>query len=721
MSAIASSSQPVVGLSSSGALSHAYIKYPPLRYNIPGSRGLFYDDGNKIIVSPTNNQVFSWKISPFTPAIAPTSDSLSEGPILSIKFSLDSKLIAIQRSNHEIQFQHLETGETFTQKCKSESESLLGFFWTDCLLCDIVFVKTSGLDLFAYNSESNMLHLVETRKLNVNWYVYTHESRLVLLASGMQCKAFTGFQLSSVGIIQLPKFEMVMAKSEANSKPILASEDVYIITVYGRIYCLQVDRVAMLLHSYRFYCDAVVQQGSLPIYSSKIAVSVVDNVLLVHQVDAKVVILYDIFLDSQSPISAPLPLLLRGLPRSTSMGSRSNDKNGENSEVNYLSDLEAIIYGDDWNFLIPDLICDVSNKILWKLHLDLEAIAASSSDMASVLDFLQRRKLEAYQAKHLCLATARTVILERRPLSLVARVIDVLVSSYANSLKTGNYFKGSRSEKRAISTAPHENIPAAGDMASASRATIIGKSFEYEGTGLEGEYFQASASSGSDLEENGTMGYLRTDTNIDTGTSVSGMQERQLTSPVISPDEMYSFVFCPVEEEMAGEPSYLVSIMIELLLSANSEKIKVHPNIYVLTVQLLARNEQFVELGLLIINKVLEPSREVALQLLESGRQNRQIRKLGLDMLRQLNLHHDYIVSLVQEGYYLEALRYTRKHKVVTVQPSLFLEAALSSKDPQHLAAVLRFFSDFLPGFSHTSDHKAYYHLLTEMTLAPVS
>ena len=82
-----------------------------------------------------------------------------------------------------------------------------------------------------------------------------------------------------------------MAKSEANSKPVLAAEDIYIITVYvykflttssilayifivhiadywiffhnhsyGRIYCLQVDRVAMLLHSYRLYRDAVIQQ-----------------------------------------------------------------------------------------------------------------------------------------------------------------------------------------------------------------------------------------------------------------------------------------------------------------------------------------------------------------------------------------------------------------------------------------------------------------------------
>jgi hypothetical protein len=38
-------------------------------------------------------------------------------------------------------------------------------------------------------------------------------------------------QLSSAGIVCLPKFEMVMAKSEANSKPVLAAEDVYIATM----------------------------------------------------------------------------------------------------------------------------------------------------------------------------------------------------------------------------------------------------------------------------------------------------------------------------------------------------------------------------------------------------------------------------------------------------------------------------------------------------------
>ena len=101
--------------------------------------------------------------------------------------------------------------------------------------------------------------------------------------------------------------------------------------------------------------------------------SVVDNVLLVHQVDAKVVILYDIFSDSRAPISAPLPLLLRGFPRSITASSQSSSRNAEDSEAKDLSDTEAIIYGDGWTFLVPDLICDAANGLLWKIHLDLEA------------------------------------------------------------------------------------------------------------------------------------------------------------------------------------------------------------------------------------------------------------------------------------------------------------------------------------------------------------
>ncbi|KAJ6743094.1 COLON CANCER-ASSOCIATED PROTEIN MIC1 [Salix viminalis] len=695
MSGKASSSQLSVSSSGSGGLSHVYIQHPPLRCNVPRSRGLFYDDGNKLLCSPTSDQVFSWKTAPFDPLVAPTSDLISEGPILSIRYSLDAKIIAIQRTSQEIQFFHRETGQNFCHRCKPESESILGFFWTDCPLCNFVLVKNSGLDLLACDAESKSLQLVKTRKLNVSWYLYTHESRMVLLASGMQCKTFSGFQFSSAGIVCLPKFEMIMAKSEANSKPVLAAEDVYIATIYGRIYCLQIDRVAMLLHSYRFYQDAVVQQGSLPIYSSQIAVSVVDNVLLIHQVDAKVVILYDIFANSRAPISAPLPLLLRGLPRSNSFTSRSTAKDSESPEAN-INDSESKIYGDDWTFMIPDLACDVSNKLLWKINLDLEAISACSSEVPSVLEFLQHRKLEASKAKQLCLAITHNLILERRPVLMVAKAVEVLMVSYSRSLKTGSYLKGIKDTEdnaqfKSLKTNPKVN-----------KEKLSG--------GAESSSTEVHISSSQSQQ----LGPVNSPLNA----SVSERQESQLTSPAISPDEMYSFVFAPVEEEMVGDSSYLVAIILEFLRSASSVKKKVRPNINVLAVQLLARNERYAELSLFIINKVLEPSKKVAMQLLESGSQNSQVRKLGLDMLRQLSFHHDYVLQLVQDGYYLEALRYARKHKVVTVRPSLFLEAALASNDSQLLAAVLRFFSDFTPGFKTTSDCHTYNRILYEMNSA---
>ncbi|XP_010520011.1 PREDICTED: uncharacterized protein C18orf8 [Tarenaya hassleriana] len=684
-----SSSQAGVCSGGSGTLSHVYIQHPPLCGNIPGSRGWFYDDANRLLISTTPSQVFSWKTAPFDPNVVPSEDSISEGPILSIRFSLDLKLIAVQRSDSEIQFFNRETKQIYSHKCKVGSESILGFLWSDCPLCDIAIVKTSGLDLFVCDSTSMTLRLVETKKQNVSWFIYTHETRLVLLASGVQCKTFTGFQLSSAGIVRLPRFEMAMAKSEANSKPVLSSKDVHLVTVYGRIYCLQVDRAAMLLHLYRFYRDAVIQQGSLPIYSSKLAVSMVDNVLLVHQIEAKVVIIYDLFVDSRAPVSAPLPLLLRGSPRSGIM-SQAADEENEGSETTTSAE-DIVMYEDGWTFLVPDLILDRTNSVLWKIHLDVEAISASTSEVASLLEFLQRRKLEANKAKQLCFGIARTIILERRPVTLVSRAIEVLVTSYSNAVRTGTY----KNEKTTMSSTPNTVAPQ-------SRADASSDNERHTSSGSNIDEAEMNLSSGS--KDNMFCA------------NISEQQESQLTSPAISPDELYKFVFASLDEVMAEESDYLVAIITEFLRSAGSEKLKVPPDVYVMTIKLLAHSKRHTELAIFITNKIIEPSKEVAFQLLESGCQNSQIRKLGLDMLRQLSLQQDYILCLVQDGYYLEALRYAQKHKVRTVPPLLFLEAAYAANDMQHLASILRVLSELVPGFQGTSEYYTYSSLLGEMS-----
>uniref|UniRef100_A0A0D6QVM2 Uncharacterized protein n=1 Tax=Araucaria cunninghamii TaxID=56994 RepID=A0A0D6QVM2_ARACU len=793
------SSRSRAALSGSGALSHVYIQYPPLRCSVPGAVGLHYDDGNKLIIAATSNQIFSWHANQFTSTDVPNVATINEGPILSIRYSLDGKIIGVQRSPQEIELISLEKSTVFKQQCKAESECILGFFWTDCPTCDIVIVKTSGLDLYSLQFELNGLKFVETKRFNVSWYVYTHESRLVLLASGMQCKTLTGFQFSAGGIIRLPKFDVRMTKAEVNKKPVLCLEDVHIATMYGRIYCLQVDRVGMQLHLYRFYRDAVVHQGSLPIYSTKVAISVVDNVLLVHQVDAKVVLLYDIFADSKAPISAPLPLLVRGPSGSTINSTRNKDRqsgsSSQSAEVETLSMVEDSVYRDGWVFLNSDMICDNLHGFLWRIHLDLEAIAASSSEVPSLLAFLQRRRLKADKAKQLSLEVMRSIILERRTLSVIASAMDILTVSYAHAMRLTNYLPGASettASNRAISQQPSgshlsesqkaarsgirlsENVQnldvngkatkaetdvtevekerlhsilTSGMRESSSSSLGDADSQEYSNTGSIGAKPEDTAGSsstnlniGKDItredtnakgekriskeSEKSSLRYEKSLLQMGSGENDAGgplesdipeLNRPRTISTMISPDEMFKNVFAVVEEEMSGDPMYLVALIVEYCRSAAAEKLKVHPGLHVLMVQLLARGESYAELGQFVSSKIIEPSREVALKLLEIGSCHLPTRKLGMDMLRQLACHSEYVGLLLQDGCFIEALRYVRRNKVHTISPSLFLEAAISTKDSQKLASVLRFCTDFVPNFEQTSDYSTFSAILHEM------
>lgn len=798
-----SSSRSRPGLAGSGALSHVYVQYPPLRCNIPGVVGLHYDDGNKLLLASTSNQIFSWQANQFISVGIPNVVTINEGHVLSIRYSLDGKIIGIQRSQQEIEFINRETSKVFSLRCKVESECILGFFWTDCPTCDIVLVKTSGLDLYSLQVELNNLKLVETRRFNVSWYVYTHESRLVLLASGMQCKTLTGFQFSAGGIIRLPKFDATITKAEVNKKPVLGPEDVQIATMYGRIYCLQVDRVGMQLHLFRFYRDAVVHQGSLPIYSTKVAINIVDNVLLVHQVDAKVVLLYDIFADSKAPISAPLPLLVRGPLGSTVISARNKDKqsgsSSQSAQAETLTTSEGNVYGDGWVFLNPDLICDNIHGLLWRVHLDLEAIAASSSEVPSLLAFLQRRRLEADKAKQLSLAVMRSIILERRALSVIVNAMDILTVSFSHAMRLVNYM--AVAPETAVSNRPFSQQPLDSDMNEGQKALKLdaplsentgvldmhGKATRAatDGTEVEKETVHAimtsalressSSSFGdTDSQENinaghvsarpeGTAGssstqhQLHFDVNKDDcreGTTIKAerrasvdsensslrhektlvrsesseihsrgplestipdLHRPQTASTVISPDEIFNSVFAVVEEEMSGDPMYLVGLIVEYFRSAAAEKLKVPPGLHVLTVQLLARDECYVELEQFVLNKILEASKEVAMQLLEIGSSHMPTRKLGMDMLRQLSCHSDYVSLLLQDGHFIEALRYVRRNRVLTIPPVLFLEAAVSTKESQKLASVLRFCTDFVPNFDQTSDYSTFFTILNDM------
>jgi hypothetical protein len=117
-------------------------------------------------------------------------------------------------------------------------------------------------------------------------------------------------------------------------------------------------------------------QGFLPIYSSHVALSVVDNVLLIHEIDSKVALLYDVMSDSNIPISAPLTLLVRGVPSVPRTSSDRLSSLGISlSEAEFLEKMatgEDTVYDAGLVFANPNYMLDQGRGLLWKIHLDLE-------------------------------------------------------------------------------------------------------------------------------------------------------------------------------------------------------------------------------------------------------------------------------------------------------------------------------------------------------------
>lgn len=151
---------------------------------------------------------------------------------------------------------------------------------------------------------------------------------------------------------------------------------------------------------------------------------------------------------------------------------------------------------------------------------------------------------------------------------VVAKAVNVLVSSYSHSIKTGSYLKRLKPEK--TSTSADQNT---GAEVSAIERDLIGKSIIHESMERvdSGSLNKASTVSSLDSDDESQSANPKHNSKDAHSAYVmqpslqSGQEESQLTTAAISPDEMYSFVFSPVDEEMVGDPSYLVAIIIEFL------------------------------------------------------------------------------------------------------------------------------------------------------------
>jgi hypothetical protein len=189
------------------------------------------------------------------------------------------------------------------------------------------------------------------------------------------------------------------------------------------------------------------------------------------------------------------------------------------------------------------------------------------------------------QVKTLCLAIVRTIILERRSVPTVAKAMDVVLDSYTRLMKMGGAYPGVRrthEQNQQSGSQPNEGShvvsqePSPGTTVSpavnpdqASGAVNIS---EQPNSGVEHAIDRGllninissdSADNTSDAVDKRQQAVGEASRPLSSGTLTQHGQHAGTVA--ISPTEMFQSVFTLVEDEMMGDPAYLIAVIMEFL------------------------------------------------------------------------------------------------------------------------------------------------------------
>ena len=130
--------------------------------------------------------------------------------------SAEQSLAALQRSDTELDFMDLQQpGTSFSHTCKGGGGKgrwrILSFHWTGTPVSDFVVTTSAGIEFYLVLPERQCLKLVKTIAHAVAWSLYSHVTRLILLATGPQDNVMHGVQIQPSSLVRLPKFEIQLA------------------------------------------------------------------------------------------------------------------------------------------------------------------------------------------------------------------------------------------------------------------------------------------------------------------------------------------------------------------------------------------------------------------------------------------------------------------------------------------------------------------------------
>ncbi|ESP03633.1 hypothetical protein LOTGIDRAFT_224293 [Lottia gigantea] len=396
----------------------------PIRFEPVGkANNVFFDDANRqvfavrsggamgvVVKGPDDKSVIQFRME-------------SRGDVMSIKFSPDKKILAVQRSFKSVEFVNflddMTTDELeYSQTCKGKSTQIISFLWTG--LYEIIFITNHGLEQYQIYPEKRTLKCLKTISLQVNWVVCMPENGILLLSSGSTGNTLHPVQVRPGVLNKLPKFEVDLPAAPKSNKVSLVERDVTLANIYNQLYIVVLRHqpsanVGAEIVLYQLQKESPARKSDVLKLdmSGRFAINIVDNLVMVHHQASKTSVIFDIQQSSESdgfikyhyPVLSPLPIkpfkLL--LPSKFTL---------------------LLPYSANWIVFQPDIVIDAKLGCLWYIKINLEPLVTMIYEKTTLISFLLKRK----ESKMVILSVCQKMLIpgQQANLHTIATVYDML-------------------------------------------------------------------------------------------------------------------------------------------------------------------------------------------------------------------------------------------------------------------------------------------------------
>ncbi|CAK9806672.1 Regulator of MON1-CCZ1 complex [Anthophora plagiata] len=562
-----------------------------------------------------------------------------KGAVISIKFSPDMNILAVQHNNSSVEFINYSpiTGLDnieYSHSCKGKNATILGFVWTHGN--EILFVTDYGVELFQVNPEKRNVRVLKCVSLGVNWFVFCPQSYLVLLSSGTVGNQMQTLHVTPGNLHKLTKFEVEPGMTKPG-KLAVYDRDVALAVVYGTpciillrhqpvanrstgtasVYVYTVHKMTTIKRSHILKLDV----------SGKFAVNVVDNLIIVHHQTTKTSMIFDIMLPGVSD-----GIVMHHTSVVPAMPIKPYNLKVPGTTLSNETYQPCQLYAPSWVVFQPNIIIDAKLGCVWYIELKLETLVKLFTDKVLLVEFLMQRT----NAKHILIRVLQDFMMYL-PYSLVDMpvIFDKLNSVYRKYLES--------------------------------------EIQNQIGTSLQNNVKNVSSSSSSTSSST---------------TTVENYKHKLL----IGQSDMYTYIL-PKFPENTIEPKMIVWVLLEYIRSLVEHGISVQHYLQEFVITTLVQRKAYYQLHQLLQYHVVADSKPLACLLLSLENLYPAALQLALDMLKRLgNAHEEIIEVLLSKGYILSALSYVRSVGMVNqVSGRKFLEAAKATEDPMLFYSVFEF------------------------------